>query len=242
MKLGKFSLLLIPALLMSCANDGPTSLGLDEAIFHVISMDTMQSYTHYSVDAQIEIAAFPKEMNSYVSDPDNLEKLVTTPRLVYKDLTLEQQLTRGLISSSYYLGAPLKLSKTNFFKEKVNKVNSKDEFINVDKSDCVYGVVHSLLIYASGSTSSLLINKTESGGMIFSTYNSDTFLTISNVNTFPEYDLYPKANFAGRINGEFEYNNEGYLIREEVWSIHYDATKASTDGSMMRLISTYSYQ
>lgn len=238
MKFRKLSLLLIPALLMSCGS-GVKSLSLDEAriIINNFKHNGSPTYTHYSIDAEIQIAAFPIEDNSYQSDPANLEQLSITAD---NNDNLSNNITNGLISSSYYLGAPLKLDIKNFFKEKGQETTGNN-INNVDKSNCVYGIVHSILIFASGSTSSLAMEETETGGIIFSVTNSDTFLTIANVNSFPALDIYYTGNFAGRINGQFEYNNQGYLVREEVSSIHYDKSKAATDGSMMHLISEYSY-
>lgn len=235
MKLRKLPLLLISTILMSCG--GVESLTIAEGRA-VVDGFTSATYANYTIDAHIYIAALPVSTNSV----SGLTKTLTLD--AGNTDTLAANIENELVSSSYYLRAPLQLTSTNYYVEKGNPAELSYDAANADKANCVYGIIHSLLIYASGSTSSLYMRETEEGGLIFFATNSDTFLTILNVNNIDFGDGNPlvyTGNFAGRINGEFEYNKEGYLVRETVWSINYKAEKVATDPTMLFLESTYTY-
>lgn len=219
MKLKKLPLLLVPFMLTSCGAVPSLSI---EAARQIISNFANATYNEYFIEAELNIAGIPASDNSYVS---------------YQAETFDDT------SRSYYLGAPMRLTSDNFYIEitKTNPNTGVELPKELDKNNCVYGIIHSILIFASGSLSTITLEDNNQGGLIFSTYNSDTFLTINHVNEF-DPTIPSIGNFAGRINGQFEYNNEGYLIREEVWSIHYDEAKVNKDPSMLHIYSTYQYQ
>ena len=235
MKFQKFSLLLVPALLMSCST-GIKGLTIEEGR-SVVSAFNSASYTNYTVNASIQIAAQPIAINSYVTDPTSPEVLTTDAG---NTDSLANNIANLLVSSSYYLGIPLKLDTDNFFKVGKNATNEND-IKGVDKTNSVYGLIHSIVIFEGTVNYDIVLEETETGGLSFSVTNSYNYLTISNVNSFPSLDIYNVGNYAGRFNATFEYNNEGYLVKEQVVSVNYDETKAATDSSMLYLLSTYQY-
>lgn len=235
MKTKNIVLLVLPFLLLGCSNS-QTGLTIEQgqALVDTFSHPTPTSYT---VNGKIHMVGL-------IPDEDNNGNLVVDAYKTYKEdiktvspydnkvnWGITENLGEGYLSASYYLYAPLKLSSYGFYKTKIDAKGNE----TIDANYCVYGYMKSILIYAD-SLSKLILSEVDLNGekgLMFSTYNSSTFLTIHNFN-------WETANYVGRINAEYIYNSQGLLVSEKVWSNTYTPEKIN-EPNVLYLESSYTY-
>ena len=239
MKTKNIALLVLPFLLLGCSNS-QTGLTIEQGQA-LVNTFTNPKPTSYTVNGKIHMVGL-------IPDEDNNGNLVVDTYKTYKEdiqtkdpygsssWGITENLGNGYLSASYYLSAPLRLASYGFY---TTKIDAKGNEV-IDANYCVYGYMKSILIYADSLSKLILseveIEKPDGGtekGLMFSTYNSSTFLTIHNFN-------WEIANYVGRINAEYIYNSQGLLVSEKVWSNNYTPDKINED-NVLYLESTYTY-
>lgn len=246
MKLNKLLLLVVPLLLTSC-DGGPVIKGdhqkevlsLEAAIEKVEAIPNIMPVS-YTVSGEAHVGEIPCNIDSGTlvenSSLDYKEKIQTiNPYDSEKKWGITENLTDGknfgknYVSSSHYLGAPLRLKAYPFYQV---KTDSKG-VVSLDVNQCVYGFFKGVLVYAD-STSTLKMFINDSDQLVIGVYNSFTFLTMYNIN-------YTVANYSGRINAEFKYDLDTGLLRtDKVWSNRYNGSNAD-DPSILYIETTYDY-
>lgn len=246
MKLNKLLLLIVPMLLTSCEG-GPIIKGdhqkevlsLEAAIERVEQVPDLMPVS-YTVSGEAHVGGIPCDLDhgTLIENKsfEYKETILTTNPLdsnakwgITENLTNDKNFNKNSVSSSHFLGAPLRLKSYPFYKEKVDSKGVS----SLDINQCVFGYFKGVLIYVdSTSTIKMFINDAEQ--LVIGVYNSFTFLTIYNIN-------YNVANYSGRINAEFKYDlDTGLLKTDKVWSNKYNGHNAD-EASILYIESTYDY-
>lgn len=231
MKANKLILLLLPFLLSGCSKNNIDGLSIEQAQTIVDAMgDNIITEYHVTAEGYLGGIAPDDDNGNAVNNKrrDYVENIQTiSPWGDGKAWGLSENLDNKYLSGSHFLCAPLRVKSFDFYKE-----ITSNGVTQIDSNYCFYGYMKSLLIYAD-SLSQMHIIDTEDGGFIVAAYNSSTLLTIHNM-------FWSIANFTGRINAEFTYNADGYLVSEKVYSNNYNGNN-KTNANVLYLESNYEY-
>ena len=158
----------------------------------------------------------------------------------------------AMASRSYWLRAPLRLNKDNFY-----KVDDKGK----ENKTCGHYILEHIItsyIDESGainpSKNKMKYEMLPDGGFGFvgkrshTTFRIDNYPYYPDVATHPELDEwdpdFPLPCYANQINAKvnvrFEYNKDGWLVKESLKTLDYNYKKASA--GQVALEATYSYK
>lgn len=127
------------------------------------------------------------------------------------------------VSKSYFFEMPLTLKASNFYLLTDGAL---------DLNNCMYGIISMRLTYPSGTISQVYINKTANGGIKFESFNSFVNVAVYTLDI---------DSIRGRIDGEFEFNENGLLVRECIQSVGFDEKAAAKDFRHFKFEAKYSY-
>lgn len=182
-----------------------------EALAHIKNFETPEA-TYYSASCEYY---FNTKHQKVEDEGDLVYKPV-------KDIELDYQDGED-VTKSYFLDIPLTLNASNFYVMRDGEL---------DINDSMYGIIKTRLIYPAGTINEVYINKTSDGGIKFESFNS--FVDIYSLNL--EIDT-----ARARINGYFEFDNSGLLVKEHIETVGFSAKKAAKDSSMFLFDAQYTY-
>ena len=157
-----------------------------------------------------------------------------------------------MASRSYWLRAPLRLTKDNFYRV--------DEKGKENKTCGHYILEHIITSYIdepgaiNPSSNKMKYEILDNGGFAFVGEESHTIFRIDNYPYYPDVATHPELDewdpdfplpcYANQVNAKvyvrFEYNKDGWLVKESLRTADYDYQKASA--AQVALESTYSYK
>lgn len=269
MKKKLLSLLLLPLLLTSC---GKSYASFKDVKAKIDNIQYEAKYPKYTVVGSMDFnGEFMEVEEDFDADP---EDHTFTPYSHYNEGyynavldSIEPNesdvLIHGLASSSYWLRAPLRIHKDNFYAEVLDSVK-EDESGNPipgtevyrENRTCAHYILEHIITSYIGQTGATNPSKntmkfelTADGGFAFIGNETHTKVTIDNYPHYPTVDDYDE-DFAPlpcyknvvnvKANIRLEYNAEGWLIKEELISVGYNYN--NTTASQVALRSEYSYQ
>lgn len=166
----------------------------------------------------------------------------------------------GMASRSYWLRAPLRINKDNFF---VKQQVGEAEIVN--KSCASYIIQHLITSYL-GETGSTNPSKNQcyyellpDGGFVIGGEKVHTKVTIDNYPIYPDKNFFRPVEEGGygdwdeadplpcyknivnaKVDIRFEYNAKGWLVKESMTSVGYDYNQPTA--SQVSLEAVYSYK
>ncbi len=176
------------------------------------------------------------------------------------DMTLEDDdiLIYAMASRSYWLRAPMRLTQDTFYgKSKVGETE-------VENRTCAnYILTHIITSYMgqTGSTNpsnnNYYYELLSDGGFAIGGDKVHTRVTLDNYPCYPDEKFFdPDGEYGewddgdplpcykniinAKVNIRFEYNKDGWLVKEEMTSVGYDFKQSST--AQVSLIAVYSYR
>ena len=260
MKIKKLSLLLVfPFCLMAC---GKTT-SFDDMKKKVDEISSEPLYPYYRVAGYLDFNNEVIEIDATFDKTPSSETFVPYARYnegFYCPSASTAEYAHGkdgtviyaMASHSYWLRAPLRITKDNYYVE--------DEKGKENKTCAHYVIEHIITSYVdeagaiNPSSNKMKYEILDDGGFAFSGENSHTIFRIDNypyypdVKTHPELDEwdpdFPLPCYANQVNAKvyvrFEYNKDGWLIKESLRTSDYDYKKATA--GQVALESTYSYK
>jgi len=165
----------------------------------------------------------------------------------------------AMASRSYWLRAPLRINSENFFAYGKNKATG--EYTTRENNTCAHYIIEHLITSylgqaanANPSSMHMVMEALPDGGIRFSGNKVHTNVTIDNYPYYPDYnahpELYPWKDYNplpcysntvnAKVNIFFEYNKDGWLTKESMYTIDYDPDRVSAD--QVALEAVYSYE
>ena len=258
-------LLVMPLALVSC---GRSSLTLNEAKNVVSGFSTEAEYPYYKVIGSLDFNGELLRVNATFDQP--IEEGTFVPYVRYNDgfynKTADKKntdfdiLIYSMASRSYWLRAPLKISSENFFAYAKDK--STGEFTSDENTSCAHYILEHLITSfvgqaanANPSSMSMYMVRTSDGGLAFGGDAVHTEITIDNYPFYPDYNNIPelgewddsmplpcyKNRINAKVNIRFEYNKDGWLVRETMSSIGYDSNVAKKDQVSLDALYVYDF-
>lgn len=258
-------LLLIPLLLASC---GENSLSLAEAKEVVSHYSTETLYPYYKVFGRLDFNGDITDVDGVTFDrTPSTTTFVPYARYnegFYNDSIDPRSsdfdiVIYALASRSYWLRAPLRINSENFFAYSKNKTTG--EYTTSENNTCAHYILEHLITSyvgqaanANPSSMHMIMQRTPEGGMIFKGEEVHTRVTIDNYPYYPDYTSNPEiapwkdynplpcyGNVVnGKVNISFEYNKDGWLVKESMYTLGYDSSKV--DINQVGLEAIYSYE
>ncbi len=247
-------LLLVPLTALSCSTNKVNFQTIKKTVDNI---EVSSEHPYYRVIGTLDFANSITEVNALFDQMPNGTSFVPYSRYntgfynKYVDyLSEEDTVLLSMGSRSYWLRAPLKLDKANFY--------VLDEKNVENSTDANYILNHIILAFMDGvgsanpSTSKVYYEKLSNGGFAIGGDKVHSKVTIDNYPCYPEdgsifgewkerNPLPAYKNVAdGKFNIRFEYDKNGWLKRESLYSINYDYN-ASTS-KQVGLESRYYYQ
>lgn len=159
----------------------------------------------------------------------------------------------GMSSRSYWLRAPLRLNKSNFY-----VVDAKG---NENKTCGHYIISHIITSFMdqggaiNPSKNKMIYEVLEDGGFAFEGKASHTEFRIDNYPYYPDESAHPelgewdpdyplpcyKNQVNGKVNVRFEYNKDGWLVKESLKTTDYDYKKATPSQVALEAVYTYKF-
>ena len=261
-------LLLTPLLLTSC---NANSVSFSKLKAHIDQIENSGEHPYYRVNGSLDFNGIVTE----ISEDDGLfdqnpngQSYVANARYYegfYNAFTSDSDVEEesdvvifAMSSRSYWLRAPLRIHKDNFY------TMLKDEDGNDTKDEnptCAHYILDHLIcawIDASGavnaSTNKPYYEILKDGGFAIGGSNIRTKVTIDNYPYYLNYAKHPelgewdefeplpcyKSQVDGRFNIRFEYDKDGWLKSETLQTTDYDYSK--TTDSQVALKSVYTYK
>lgn len=256
MKKKLLSLVIIPILLTSC---GQATLSLDQMREELSHVSDDSLYPKYRVVGSIDFNNQLIDVDATFGNDPMPDTFIPYSRYndgFYLDTLDDSEAPEniviyGMSSRSYWLRAPLRIHKSNFYRE----VNG------VENTTCAHYIIEHIITSYYGLSGSanpsknrmkMKINK--DGDFIFYGNAVHTNVSIDNVPYYPDYDAHPELGgewtpdeplpcfrniVNAKVNISFRYNKDGWLVEEKMSSIDYDYNVAST--SQVSLRSYYGY-
>ena len=256
MKKQIISLIVVPLLLTSC-NAGNLSLNQMKEKMNNVSDENL--YPMYKVVGAIDFNNQYMDVEATFSkDP---EPGTFVPYARYNDgfyldsldnsESEENVIIKSMASRSYWLRAPLRLHKSNFY----------DEVEGIENTTCGHYIIQHLITSYVGLTGAtnpsrnqmkMKVNK--DGDFIFYGEAVHTKVTIDNFPYYPDFEQYPELGgewdeghplpcyynvVNAKVNISFRYNKDGWLVEEKMTSVGYNYYVAST--SQVALQANYGY-
>ena len=256
-------LLVTPLLLTSC---GHASLSLSQVQKVVSNYSTEALYPYYKVIGSLDFNGEVTKVNApFYKDPKPDEFV---PYARYNDGFYNKAADKkntdfdiviySLASRSYWLRAPMRINSENFFAYAKDKTTG--EYTDQENTSCAHYILqHIITSYigqaanANPSSMKMYMERTASGGLVFGGDEVHTTVSIDNYPYYPDYENIPELGdwdednplpcFWNRVNAKvnirFVYDNQGWLIRETMTSVGYNANVASA--SQVSLDAMYIY-
>lgn len=256
--------LLIPLLVTSC---GQNTLSLSDAQEIVSHYSTSTVYPYYKVIGSLDFNGEILNVDATFDQTPETNKFVpyarynegffnknADPRSTDFDIIIY-----AMASRSYWLRAPLRINSDNFFQYSVDKVSG--EYTDSENNTCAHYLLEHLVTSYAGQAASanpsskyMYIEKLDNGGIVFGGKEVHTSVTIDNYPFYPDYNTHPEIgewkeynplpcyanNVNAKVNIRFEYNADGWLVRETMTSVGYNANLASK--TQVSLDAVYSYR
>lgn len=253
------SLLILPFALMSCGK--ATSFNDVKKVIDNISSEPL--YPYYRVVGYLDFNNEIMEVDSLFDKTPSSEQFVPYSR--YNDGFYcprastaeyangeENTVIYGMASHSYWLRAPLRLHKDNFYVEDEKGVENKT---------CGHYVIEHIItsyIDESGainpSKNKMKYTLLDDGGFAFEGKSTHTTFRIDNYPYYPDSSTHPELGewdpdfplpcyenqINAKVNVKFEYNKDGWLVKETLKTVDYNYKKAVS--SQIALEATYSYK
>ena len=254
-----FTFLTLPLLLGSCAQN--TTFDVVKGM--IDNIDSSAKNPYYRVVGYLDFNNEVMQIDSVFDKTPSTDSFVPYAR--YNDgfycpsastsekaCGKENTVIYSMASSSYFLRAPLRLHKNNFY--------VVDESGNENPTCGHYIIEHIITSYkgADGainpSTNKMKYEVLNDGGFAFVGQASHTIFRIDNYPFYPDVNAHPEIGewssdfplpcYANQINAKvnvrFEYNKDGWLVREFLKTTDYDYNTASA--SQISLETVYSYK
>lgn len=257
MKKNLITLLLLPFLLVSCKSAGD---GFDAVKNRINDIDSTPKFPYYKVNGSLDFNNEILPVNATFDKTPSTETFVPYARFnngFYNDAAdndagEENVVIYGLASHSYWLRAPMRLHKDNFY-----VLNDKGK----ENDSCGHYILsHIITSFMSqpGSTnpssSVIYYELLSDGGFAIGGKAVHTEFTLDNYPYYPDFDSHPelgvwddtnplpcyKSIINAKVNVRFEYNSDGWLVKESLSSLDYNYSKASAD--QIALVAEYTYK
>ena len=247
-------LLLLPLVMSSCSQNRVDFATIKKMVDNI---EVSAEHPYYRVLGTLDFANSITEVDAVFDQMPNGTSFVPYARYnegfynQYVDyLPEDETVLFNMASKSYWLRAPLKIDKTNFY-----VLDAKN---NENSTDANYFLNHIITVWMDGvgsanpSTCKVYYEKLANGGSAIGGDKVHTKVTIDNYPCYPESGsifgewkprnpLPAYKNIAdGKFNIRFEYNKDGWLKREYLYSINYDYNKSTSN--QVGLESRYYYQ
>ena len=260
------SFLLIPVLLTSC---GQNSLSLEKAkeIVSNYSIDT--KYPYYKVIGSLDFNGEILNVDATFDQTPEVDKFVPYARYnegFYNESADPRSTDFDIIiyamaSRSYWLRAPLRINSENFFTYSKDKASG--EYTDSENNTCAHYILEHLVTSYAGqaananpSSKYMYIEALPDGGIAFGGKEVHTYVTIDNYPYYPDYDNIPELGewkdynplpcYANKVNAKvnirFEYDKDGWLVKESMTSIGYNANLASKTQVSLQAVYSYKFQ
>ncbi len=256
--------LLIPMLLTSCGQD---SISLDDAKKIVSNFSTETMYPYYKVIGKLDFNGEITPVDATFDQTPSTDSFVPYAR--YNEGFFNESvdprssdfdiIIYAMASRSYWLRAPLRINSENFFAYGKNKATG--EYTTSENNTCAHYIIEHLITSylgqaanANPSSMHMVMEALPDGGIRFSGNKVHTNVTIDNYPYYPDYnahpELYPWKDYNplpcysntvnAKVNIFFEYNKDGWLTKESMYTIDYDPDRVSAD--QVALEAVYSYE
>ena len=212
-------LTLIPFALTSCGTQ-INNMSVDE-VNAVLATYTDPGYTKYNGVGFVDALACEEDSQKVDVYGEKIEDAIYDP-----SQPIEKQ-----VPLSWINGAPLHITKDNYYFE-------TDD--GVEHSSCAHYYLKECLVSIDSTGIDYFVHvdirKNDLGGLTFKVNNE--FLKLTLYFAFNGNDL----EYSGRVNTEFVYDSNGYLVKEETTSTNYDAKKVRNDPTMLHSLVEYTYE
>ena len=253
------SLLILPFALMSCGK-AATAESIKEKIDGISSAPL---FPYYRVVGYLDFNNEVIEVDSTFDKEPSTDKFVPYSR--YTDgfycpsaSTAESALGKSgtviyaMSSRSYWLRAPLRLHKDNYY-----VIDEKGK----ENMTCGHYIIeHIITSYKdeggaiNPSKNKMKYETTSDGGFAFVGKKSHTTFRVDNYPYYPDVSTHPELQewdeefplpcydnqINAKVNVRLEYNKDGWLVKESLKTLDYNYNKASA--SQIALEATYSYK
>lgn len=255
-------LLLSPLLLMSCSKN---AVSFETLKAHIDNIENTHEHPYYRVNGQLDFNGIVTEISeedglfdqnpngtSYVANARYYEGFYS-PFTSDSDVEDESQVVvYAMASRSYWLRAPLRITKDNFYAELED---------GAENPTCAHHILDHLIciwLDASGSvnasTNKPYYELLSDGGFAIGGKSVRTKIIVDNYPYYQNYDRHPelgewdefeplpcyKSTVDGRFDIRFEYDKNGWLVSETLKTVDYDYRK--TIDSQISLKSVYNYK
>ena len=255
-------LLLTPLLLTSC---GKNHVSFDKLKAHIDSIEDTHEHPMYRVNGQLDFNGIITEINeedgtfnqnptgtSYVANARYYEGFYN---VFTSDSDVEEEsqvIIYAMASHSYWLRAPLRITKDNFYAT----LEEGDE-----NPTCAHYFLDHLICAWLDASGSVNASKNKpyyellsDGGFAIGGKSVRTKVVIDNYPYYQNYERHPelgvwdefeplpcyKSTVDGRFDIRFEYDKNGWLVKETLETVDYNYKK--TLDSQVSLKSVYSYK
>ena len=257
-------LLLAPLLLTSCSQN---AVSLKKLKAHIDKIENQYLSPYYKVVGSIDL----NSMITEISDDDGLfdqnpngESYVAHAR--YNDgfylediesLDEENTVIFEMASHSYWLRMPMHITRDNFYAE--YEVNGE----KVENPTCAHYMLEHLITEAVGQSGSINASTNRcyyeilsNGGFAVGGRNVRSLIHIDNYPYYMDYDAHPEmgewepdivpwpcyqTEIDGRFNIRFEYDKDGWLVKETLSTSDYDVRKTTDAQVALRAVYTYKF-
>lgn len=261
-------LLIAPLALVSCSSNKTTFAAFNEK---VQALEDTAVYPYYKVIGSLDFNNEVLPVEATFDQTPKANEFVPYARYndgfynAVADLGADPEniLIYGMASRSYWLRAPMRLTKDTFY----GTVTAGEE--EIENRTCAnYNLIHIITSYLgqTGSTNPsknqayyeiLTDENGEVSGFVVGGKGVHTKVTLDNYPCYPDASFFnpegpygewdegdPLPCYKNTVNAKvdirFEYNRDGWLVKEEMTSIGYDYNQASA--SQVSLIAVYSYK
>ena len=255
MKKKFLSLLLLPLVLTSCGSKGVSFAALKAKID---TLDSAPLYPYYRVIGTLDFNNELLEVDATFDKTPSVEKMVPYARYNagFYNATLDQSedvAIYGLASRSYWLRAPLRITKDNFY--------VLDDENKEDVADANNIISHIITSYMNESgainppSNKIVYELHEDGSFAFVGEKVHTEFKLDNYPYYPDPAEHPELGdewdednplpcynnkVNAKVNVRFEYNKDGWLTKESLSSIEYNYSNSTA--SQIALVAVYNYK
>lgn len=256
-------LLVTPLALVSCSSNKATFESFNEKVQEL--SDTAE-YPYYKVVGSLDFNNEVMEVNATFDQTPKADTFVPYAR--YNDgffnstadlaTSPDGILIFAMASRSYWLRAPMRLTKDTFYKKTM--VGETE----VENRTCANYILTHLITSYLGQTGSTNPSKNKAyyellpdGGFAIGGDAVHTKVTLDNYPFYPDASFFdPEGEYGewdegdplpcyknvinAKVNIRFEYDNKGWLVKEEMTSVGYNYNDASA--SQISLKAVYSYK
>ncbi len=260
-----FPLLIVPVLLTSCGRNGLT---LTQAKKVVSNYSTETLYPYYKVIGSLDFNGEILHVDATFDQTPESNKFVPYARYnegffnKYADSKSSDFdiIIYAMASRSYWLRAPLRINNDNFFAYAKDKIT--EEYTTSENNTCAHYILEHLVTsyagqpaHANPSSKYMVMEKLSNGGIAFTGKEVHTYITIDNYPYYPDYNNIPELGewkernplpcylnkVNAKVNIRFEYNADGWLVRESMSSVGYNKNVASATQVSLEALYAYDF-